>query len=180
MRRREEALEVAGVSWGASRPPSVVARGGLPAPRLLPGAGPDAGCRERGMRPLLLLWALVRVAVSTLCAGFFYAVWLGAFLSLRPSLGDSLMVVFWPAAPFVTAAGYAFGLGLIRPGERPRRDSFLPSFIWALLGCGAGAAVVFPFGPMLIVFGMFVLGSLTVAGRELLLARGRQDHEGAA
>jgi len=40
-----------------------------------------------------------------------------------------------------------------------------------------GAAAVFPFGPMLIVFGMFAVGTLAVTIREGWLFAGGYGHE---
>jgi hypothetical protein len=38
-----------------------------------------------------------------------------------------------------------------------------------MIGCAIGAAVVYWFGPMLIVFGMFAAGTASVALREVML-----------
>jgi hypothetical protein len=79
-------------------------------------------------------------------------------------------------APVVTTAGFAFGLTLLRWRVRPLGSQFTRNYAWPLLGCAVGAAVVYPFGPMLIVFGMFAAGTLAVAIREAwLLRRGRND-----
>jgi len=49
-------------------------------------------------------------------------------------------------------------------GTRPK--GFLRTFIWPLVGCVLGAVAVVWFGPMLIVFGMLVVGTGSVALRE--------------
>jgi hypothetical protein len=48
--------------------------------------------------------------------------------------------------------------------------------IWPLIGCSLGAAAVFWFGPMLIVFGMFVAGTASVVVREVLLQLAHRAH----
>jgi hypothetical protein len=49
-----------------------------------------------------------------------------------------------------------------------RREAFVRMFIWPLVGCILGAVVVVWFGPMLIVFGMFLVGTGSVALREFI------------
>ena len=109
------------------------------------------------------LWgALVRVTFSLLCAGVFYFIWLAVFL-LAAKL-DSCVVeaVLWLLAPVVTAAGFATGIVVF---ERPAN---IRVFMWPLIGCAIGAGVVYWFGPMLIVFGMFAAGTASVALREVV------------
>ncbi len=47
--------------------------------------------------------------------------------------------------------------------------TFFQIYIWPLIGCSIGAGAVYWFGPMLIVFGMFVVGTASVALREMVL-----------
>ncbi|NQT15123.1 MAG: hypothetical protein HQ582_20365, partial [Planctomycetes bacterium] len=54
-------------------------------------------------------------------------------------------------------------------------ERVLRLWLWPLIGCSVGAAVVFWFGPMLIVFGMFVVGTVSVALREVLLLRSLEE-----
>ena len=44
----------------------------------------------------------------------------------------------------------------------------LPAFLLPLAGCFAGALAVYPFGAMLIVFGMFGLGTVAVVVNEII------------
>jgi hypothetical protein len=114
------------------------------------------------------LWtALVRVVVSLLCGGAFYFVWMAAFL-LAIKL-DSLVVeaVLWLLAPVVTAAGFAVGIVAYERLTSTTRTGLFRIFIWPLIGCAIGAGAVYWFGPMLIVFGMFVAGTVSVALREV-------------
>ena len=46
------------------------------------------------------------------------------------------------------------------------------TLIWPLVGCAVGALAVYWYGPMLIVFGMFVSGTCGVVLRELVLGGG--------
>jgi DNA-3-methyladenine glycosylase I len=47
----------------------------------------------------------------------------------------------------------------------------LAAFFWQFEPCSIGAGVVFWHGPMLIVFGMFVAGTMSVVLREVVLLR---------
>ena len=57
----------------------------------------------------------------------------------------------------------------------PLTPGFSRILVWPLIGCAVGAGIVYWFGPMLIVFGMFVAGTASVALREtvILFARKR-------
>ena len=113
------------------------------------------------------LWkALGRIAASLPGAGVFYLAWLAAFLLIpridRPAVGG----VLWVSAPVVTAAGFATGIVLYDRLVRAPRLPFLRVLVWPLVGCAVGAGAVYWFGPMLIVFGMFAVGTAAVALRE--------------
>jgi len=116
-----------------------------------------------------LAGVLGRVAFSVLFAGLFYTGWLAVFLvlgALKTST-DPAKVILWVIAPVITAAGFAVGLTVVRRLTQARREGFLRTFLWPLVGCILGAVVVVWLGPMLIVFGMFVLGTGSVALQEL-------------
>ena len=83
-----------------------------------------------------------------------------------PGRAPAGLALFAPA-PVATATGFAIGLLL---GERltSRGGSvFLEAWAWSLASCAFGAIVGFGFGPMLIVFGMFVFGTVAVPLREV-------------
>jgi hypothetical protein len=112
--------------------------------------------------------SLARVAISVLGGGLFYSLWLVAFLE-----SSILQIAMWFLAPVVTAVGYALGIVL---GERLTKASptrFDRILIWPLIGCIVGAGIVVWFGPMLIVFGMFLLGTASVIMREWVMLRER-------
>ena len=71
-------------------------------------------------------------------------------------------------APVATALGFASGLYLHERATGARKARFLSALGWPLAGCVVGAAAVYWQGPMLIVFGMFVLGTVSVVLRELV------------
>ncbi len=114
------------------------------------------------MGPASLRTLALRVAVSLLLAGVFYLAWMSVFILTYHSAGPGVRAFLWIAGPPVVAAGFALGLMLFRWKARRRRIEFLRCYIWPLVGCAIGTAVVFPFGPMLIVFGIFILGTLAV------------------
>lgn len=68
----------------------------------------------------------------------------------------------------ITASGFAVGLIVAKRLTKARWEAFLPTFIWPLVGCVLGAVVVVWFGPMLIVFGMLLMGTASVALRQLI------------
>ena len=114
---------------------------------------------------------VLRVACSVLCAGVTYFVWMATFILLKDTGGQALRALLWLAAPPATALGFAVGAA---PHERlteRRCDSFLRIYLWSFVGCFVGAVVVFPFGPMLIVFGMFRMGTASMILRELVRQR---------
>ena len=77
----------------------------------------------------------------------------------------------WLSAPLVTAAGFAAGLWIVERLLGAARTRFSRIFAWPLVGCALGAAAVFWFGPMLIVFGMFLAGTVSVVLRESLAGK---------
>ena len=67
------------------------------------------------------------------------------------------------------AAGFAVGVTMAERLGKKGRTSFIRIYVWPLVGCAIGAAVVYPFGPMLIVFGMFAAGTASVLVREIVI-----------
>ncbi len=125
-----------------------------------------------GKLPVRNSWRqFLKVASSTLCAGVFYFLWMGAFLVLSDRAGVVVRRIFWVLAPVVTAGGFAVGLAFTERLSGPTKTPFVRIFIWPLAGCAVGAAVVYWFGPMLIVFGMFLFGTASVVLREAVLLR---------
>jgi hypothetical protein len=119
-----------------------------------------------------LIASLMRVLISLVFAGFFYVFWMAvAITALKSGSGKLVMGFLWIIAPLVTAAGFTIGIGLFDFAVRQSRPEFWKIYKWPLVGCIIGAAAVFPFGPMLIVFGMFVLGTLSVILREVMLRK---------
>ena len=114
--------------------------------------------------------ALARILSSTLFGGLFYSAWLSGYLLLSPD-GDLFEAVFWISAPLLTATGFASGLIVADLIAKRDRKPFLKELSWPLLGCIIGAVAVFWFGPMLIVFSMLALGTISVVAREIVLAR---------
>lgn len=134
--------------------------------RLADGCTTQLGKPAVGLR--YLCGVLVRVISSLFCAGVCYSIWLAAFL-LAAKL-DSFVVeaILWLLAPVITAAGFAAGIAIFEHLSRTGQTEFCRIFVWPLVGCAIGAGVVYWFGPMLIVFGMFVAGTASVALREVV------------
>ncbi len=113
------------------------------------------------------LWgALIRIILSLPCAGIFYLVWMAVFLLATRLNSSAIEAILWLLAPVLTAAGFAIGITISEQLTQTSKTRFLGNFIWPLIGCAIGAGVVYWFGPMLIVFGMFVAGTISVAFRE--------------
>ena len=121
------------------------------------------------MDRLDLRGVVLRVASSLLGAGVFYVAWMASFLAVTGSDSVITETVLWLLAPVMTAAGFAVGVNVADGLVKKRRPSFIRIYVWPLVGCTIGAAVVYPFGPMLIVLGMFAVGTTSVALREVLM-----------
>ena len=115
-----------------------------------------------------LLGLFVRVIISVAFAGIFYVGWLAVAIVVLKSGPLLAKALCWLSAPVVTAAGFASGLALFEllPGTRKSRLRYI--VLWPLAGCAIGAAVVFFFGPMLIVFSMFALGAASILTKEIV------------
>ena len=115
-----------------------------------------------------LILATARVVVSLFAAGAAYLIWLGAFLVLTPLAAPWVETVLWFLAPVITAAGLAAGMVMAerwtRAAHRPRHWLIL----FPLAGTVLGAAIVYSFGPMLIVFGMFACAAAAMGLLEIL------------
>jgi hypothetical protein len=111
---------------------------------------------------------VIRVALSLFSAGVFYFAWLAAFLLTASSDGSAAQIILWLLAPVVTAAGFSAGILIAERLFKADRSRPLHLFIWPLIGCAIGAAIVFWFGPMLIVFGMFAAGTASIMLREVV------------
>jgi hypothetical protein len=129
-----------------------------------------------------VLKSFVIVALSVTLAGLFYCGWLAVFIPAFKTAIASLKAVGWVSAPFVTAAGFAAGVWIGERAVQNRRTPFARVFVWPFIGCTLGAAAVFWFGPMLIVFGMFVVGTVAVTIREgwLVFVTGPHANAGEA
>jgi len=124
----------------------------------------------------LLLGILIRVFFSLLFAGIFYTVWLAiAMVGIKVD-NSALKVILWVSAPIFTAVGFATGIAIFELLPATRKSRFLDVLKWALIGCAIGAGAVWWFGPMLIVFGMFGIGTASVALRQMLLSVRAKKH----
>lgn len=117
------------------------------------------------------LWSgLVKLAVSVICVGVFYSAWLAVFLFIARSGNSVLEVIGWLSAPLVTALGFTIGVMIFEYLAKTRRVGLFYIFIWPAVGCVIGAGAVYWLGPMLIVFGMFIVGTASIVLRELFFA----------
>ena len=111
----------------------------------------------------------LKVGLSVLLAGVLYFLWMGVFILLADHAGPLAKVFLWLLAPLATAIGFTVGLLI---GNRLLHLASAPIhsiLIWPLAGCAVGAGIVYWYGPMLIVYGMFLLGAASMVLREILL-----------
>lgn len=115
---------------------------------------------------------LVRIVISIASASIFYFAWLALFLLSVHLDFDFAEAIIWTLAPAVTAAGFTVGLSvgrrMIGPEEGLEKAGFSAVYVWPLVGCVLGTALVFWMGAMFIVVGMLVGGTLAVTAWELV------------
>jgi len=123
------------------------------------------------LRPLCGVF--IRVILSVVFAGIFYIGWMAVAIAEFRSGLDSLFLkaIIWLAAPVVTALGFTTGVFIYELLPGTGKSKFFNIFKWSLAGCAIGAGSVVWFGPMLIVFGMFLVGTASVAIRETVRIR---------
>lgn len=122
-----------------------------------------------------LLGAFARVTSSLLFSGIFYIGWMAVFIPAFKTGNPVLQTIGWLSAPVVTAAGFAAGIWIAERLIGPRTTRFSRIFTWPFVGCTVGAGAVFWFGPMLIVFGMFLAGTASVVVREVVAGNREQS-----
>jgi hypothetical protein len=133
--------------------------------------------RESRVRFGILAALPTKVGLSLFLAGGFYLAWMGIFILSANSAGRLLQTVLWGSAPIATALGFALGVAVFERLTKEDTAKFSNIVAWPLLGCVIGAASVYWLGPMLIVFGMFTLGTLSVILREVSLRFNKPRHD---
>ncbi len=122
-----------------------------------------------------LLGVLVRVALSVIFAGIFYIGWMAiAIPTIKSELGGLFVIVkavIWILAPIITGLGFAVGPKILELLPFTDKTRFWETYKWCLAGCAIGGGIVFVFGPMLIVFGMFATGTMCVVLHEVARIR---------
>jgi hypothetical protein len=110
---------------------------------------------------------ILKILVSVLFGGIFYSFWLATFL-LVDAKKAAVEWILWGIAPFITGLGFTIGSTIYNRIIGHRKDQFYRVLIWPLIGCVVGSAAVFWYGPMLIVFTMLILGTVSLVLRESL------------
>ncbi|MFC1634683.1 hypothetical protein ACFL5Z_07550 [Planctomycetota bacterium] len=121
-----------------------------------------------------LLVILARVVLSVFLAGIFYTGWMAvAIPTIKSELGGLVVkALLWILAPIITAFGFALGpKAFDLMSSAADRSFFWTTYKWCLAGCAIGGGVFCLFGPMLIVFGMFLAGTLSVILQEAARVR---------
>ena len=115
-----------------------------------------------------LFGLFVRVIISVVFAGIFYVGWMAVAIPVFKSGPLFAKAICWLSAPVVTGAGFTSGVAVFELLPGTRKSKLRDIVLWPLAGCTIGAAVVFFFGPMLIVFAMFALGAPSILAKEIV------------
>lgn len=122
-----------------------------------------------------LVGVLLRVALSVIFAGIFYIGWMAiAIPTIKSELGGLFVFVkaaIWIIAPIITGLGFAVGSKIFELLPYTDKTRFWETYKWCLAGCAIGGGILWLFGPMLIVFGMFAAGTLSVVLHEAVRIR---------
>jgi hypothetical protein len=111
---------------------------------------------------------LLRVGVSVIFAGIFYIGWMAiAIPTIKTGFGGFFFRgVIWILAPIITGLGFAVGQKIFELLPYTEKSGFWETYKWCLAGCAIGGGILWLFGPMLIVFGMFAAGTMSVVLHE--------------
>lgn len=120
------------------------------------------------MKLKCLFGLFIRIIISVAFAGIFYVGWLAVAIAVLKYGPLFAKVLCWLSAPVVTGAGFASGIAIFELLPGTRKSKLRDIVLWPLAGCTIGAAVVFFFGPMLIVFSMFALGTASILAKEIV------------
>lgn len=113
--------------------------------------------------------SIIKITISLILGGIFYFAWMGVFILTVDSKSSAINIIRWLTGPVITAVGFAVGIKLFEHFTKRNGPKFYRIFLWSLVGCGIGAGSVYWYGPMLIVFGMFVVGTASMVLREIAL-----------
>jgi len=94
-----------------------------------------------------------------------------AFLLFFKEADSFLKVIGWLLAPVITALGFTVGIKPFDFLAKEKKEKFFHIYKWPLVGCVVGAGIVYWFGPMLIVFSVLAVGTLSVFMREVFLVK---------
>jgi len=111
---------------------------------------------------------LVKICLSLVLGGLFYSLWLILFLLTNSSENQITESILWLISPLITALGFTTGIMLYDHWTGATRTLFWKIYLWAFIGCVLGAVAVYWFGPMLIVFSMLFIGTVSMTTREIL------------
>jgi hypothetical protein len=128
-----------------------------------------------------LFGLFVRIIVSIIFAGIFYTGWMVIAILVIKSGPSFARAICWLSAPVVTASGFACGIAIFEllPGTRKSKPRDI--ILWPLASCIIGASIVFYFGPMLIAFAMFALGTAGILTKEIISIKNQfRQFSGAA
>ncbi|MFX0198540.1 MAG: hypothetical protein ACFFCW_20665 [Candidatus Hodarchaeota archaeon] len=92
----------------------------------------------------------------------------GVIPTIKSGLGGLVVkAILWILALIVTGFGFALGPKIFNlPVSQTDKSCFWKTYKWTLVGCALGGGIVCVFGSMLIVFGMFSAGTLSVILQE--------------
>jgi hypothetical protein len=137
---------------------------------------------DYGMSIKRLFGILLRITLSVIFAGVLYTGWLAIVIPIFKSGFGGWVVkgVLWIVAPIITGLGFTVGPVIFELWPTAEKSGFWRRYKWTLVWCAIGGGICFLFGPMLIVFGMFGAGTLSVMIFEVLRLRKGPDGTGEA
>ena len=111
--------------------------------------------------------SLLIVALSAMGGILCHQIWIAVAIPAGWTGNDLLATALWILSPFLTALGFAIGATVAERKHLGGGNKFIQIYMWPLAGCVIGAVSTYIFGPMLIVFGMLILGTAGVALCEI-------------
>jgi hypothetical protein len=102
-----------------------------------------------------------------------YLTWLAAFLGMNALGQTDAQGALWVLSPIVTGIGFAAGYTLMKRKAGYAETRMRHVLPWPVAGCAIGAAAVYWFGQMLIVFAMLLVGAGSICLMEGVAEYGR-------
>ena len=120
---------------------------------------------------------LPRLFFSLVFAAAFYTAWLAVAIPVLKQADNTVLIriIFWLAAPPVTAAGFTAGIAIAQLLPGSHKSSLIQIYLWPLVGCFLGEVIVLWFSTMFIVLTMMAFGAAATLAREIHIIKKNQQ-----